>query len=170
MSFLGKMFGRRDGGGGETPEFQAFLEASLEGLRVQTGAHQGTWHLGEEERWDLSQDGGELVFTFPDTTARAAAQIIGSFDGRAGTWLWAWANPSISASLARDSTRVREYGLEHRIRRLTEPTWPAEEMDGWRMAALANRLCRSNGVYRGPAGAAFVFFTFGEVRLERKAR
>jgi hypothetical protein len=41
-------------------------------------------------------------------------------------------------------------------------------MDGWHMAALANRLCERNGVYRGPAGTTFVFFTFGQVQLSKK--
>jgi hypothetical protein len=167
MSLFKKLFGQKDGDG-ETPEFKALLEGSMEGLRLQTEAHQGTWRLGKSERWDYSQDTGELVFTFPDMVVHARAQIIGSFDSREGSWMWGWANTSIADSLTRDSVRVREYGEQHRIRRLTTPTWSGEEMDGWHMAALANRLCETNGVYRGPAGATFVFFTFGEVQLTKR--
>ncbi len=167
MSVFTKLFGRKDDNG-ETPEFTAFVDGSMEGLRLQTEAHQSTWRFGKSERWDFSQDTGELVFTFPDMIVRAPAQIIGSLDSREGTWMWAWANSSISDSLARDSARVREYGEQHHIRRLTTPTWPGEEMDGWHMAALANRLCESNGVYRGPASTTFVFFTFGQVQLTKK--
>jgi len=36
------------------------------------------------------------------------------------------------------------------------------------MAALANRLCETNGVYRGPAGSTFVFFTFGEIEISQR--
>ena len=79
--------------------------------------------------------------------------------------MWGWANPSIDQSLARDSARVRSYGEQHQIRRLTTPTWPATELDGWHMAALANRLCKSNGAFRGPAGTTFVFFTFGTIQI-----
>jgi hypothetical protein len=167
MSIFKKLFGKKDGDG-ETPEFQAFIEGSMEGLRLQTEAHQGAWHFGEEERWDFAQDTGEIVFTFPDTVVRAPAQIIGTFDSEAGTWMWAWGNSSISDSLTRDSVRAREYGRQQGIRRLTSASWPGEEMDGWHMAALANRLCETNGVYRGPAGATFVFFTFGEVQISKK--
>lgn len=109
------------------------------------------------------------MFTFSDLIATAPAQIIGSFDSRAGDWLWGWANESLDASLTQDSSRVREYGTQHQIRRLTMTSWPATEIDGWHMAALANRLCESNGVYRGPAGSTFVFFTFGEVQLSKKS-
>src|SRR5580765_4362823 len=154
MSIFNKLFGKNEGDG-ETPEFKALLEGSMEGWRLQTEAHQGTWRFGKSERWDFSQDTGELVFAFTDMVVRTPAQIIGSFDGQEGSWMWAWANSSLSDSLKRDSVRVREYGEQHHIRRLTTATWPAEEADCWRMAALANRLCESNGVYRGPAGTAF---------------
>src|SRR5262249_49897535 len=142
---------------GETPEFKAFIEASMEGLRLQTEAHQGTWGLGKSQRWDFSLDTGELVFSFPDMVVRAPAQVIGTFDSEEGSWMWAWANPSIPEALARDSIRVQEYGEQRSIERLTTPSWPGDEMDGWRMAALANRLCESNGVYRGPAGPTLVY-------------
>lgn len=164
MSIFKKILGQKDDGG-ETPEFKAMLAGSMEGLRLQTEAHQGTWRLGKSERWDFSQDTGELLFTFPDLLVRAPAQIIGSFDSQQNSWIWGWANTSIAESLPRDSARVREYGEQHHIRRLTTPSWPGEEIDGWHMAALANRLCETNGVYRGPAGTTFVFFTFGDIQL-----
>jgi hypothetical protein len=167
MSIFKMLFGRKDGEG-ETPEFKALIEGSMEGLRLQTAAHQGTWRFGKSERWDFSQDTGELMFTFPDMIVRAPAQIIGSFDSREGNWMWGWANSSIAESLIRDSVRVREYGEQHHIRRLTTGAWPAQEMDGWNMAALANRLCETNGVYSGPAGTTFVFFTFGQVQLGKR--
>jgi hypothetical protein len=167
MSIFNKLFGKKDDDG-ETPEFKALLEGSMEGLRLQTAAHQGTWRFGKSERWDFSQDTGELVFTFPDMIVRAPAQIIGSFDSQDGSWMWAWANSSIADYLTRDSVRVREYGKQHHIGRLTTASWRGDEIDGWRMSAFANRLCETNGVYRGPAGATFVFFTFGEVQLTKK--
>src|SRR5262249_28736470 len=105
---------------------------------------------------------------FPDMIVRAPAQIIGSFDSEAGSWMWAWANSSIAASLTRDSLRVREYGEQHQIRRLITGTWPAEELDGCHRTALANRLYASNRVSRGPGGGAFVFFTFGQVQMTKR--
>jgi hypothetical protein len=41
--------------------------------------------------------------------------------------------------------------------------------EAWSFAAVANRLVEGNGVYRGPAGSAYVFFTFGPVSLEKGA-
>ena len=167
MSIFKNLFGQKDDTG-ETPEFKAFLDGSMEGLRLQNQAHQDTWGLGKAVRWDFAQTTGELIFTFPDKTVRSPAQIIGSFNSQAGSWLWAWANLSILDPIKRDAIKVKEYGEQHNIKRLTTAKWQAAESDCWHMAALACRLCKSNGVYRGPAGATFVFITFGEVQLCRQ--
>ena len=169
MSIFKKLFGgSKPDDGGETPEFKAMLEASMEELRVKTAGHQGGWRFGKSKRWDLDQERGDLIFTFDDgVVATCPAQIIGSFDGADGSWLWAWANPSIADSLKRDSLRVRDYGQEHKIARLTSAEWSCAEADAWNMAALACKLCASQGVYRGPAGTAFVFISFGQVKLSK---
>ncbi len=167
MSIFSKIFGQKSSDG-ETPEFKALLDGSMEGLRLQSQTHQNVWGFGKAERWDFAQETSELIFTFPDKVVRAPAQIIGSFNGQDGSWLWAWANPSLLDPIKRDSIKVREYGEQHKIQRLITAKWPAEESDGWNMTALASRLCGSNGAYRGPAGATFVFFTFGEIQLAKR--
>lgn len=166
VNIFQKLFGKAENGG-ETPEFKAFLNASVAGLQLQTDAHQNIWGLGRSERWSLSMDAGELVFNFPNMVARTPAQIIGTYDSADGSWLWAWANPSIPESLTRDARKVQDYGVEHQIHRLTARKWKAGESDGWQMTALACRLCAANGAYRGPAGSTFVFITFGEVQLSK---
>ncbi len=171
MSVFKRLFGRATHAesDGEPPEFATLIEGSMEGLRLQTEGHQRLWHFGEEEQWDLDQNSAQLVFTFADKVVRAPAQIIGTFDSQASTWMWAWANRSVVESLKRDSLRVLEYGRQQGIPRLTTEKWQGNEVDGWRMAALANRICGSNGAYRGPAGTTLVFMTFGEVQLTKRA-
>ena len=83
------------------------------------------------------------------------------------SWLWGWANPSIPDALKRDALRVREYGQQQEIARLTLEEWLGTEADAWSMAALACNLCGAQGVYRGPAGSAFVFINFGQVVLSK---
>lgn len=170
MSLIKKLFGGSSerANDGEPPEFAALLEGSMEGLQLQTEAHQSTWQFGQEEQWNFDQDSGELVFTFSDKIAKAPAQIIGTFDGQTSTWMWAWANPSIAESLKTAAQRVLDYGKQHGIARLTTAKWTAEETDGWQMTALANRLCSSNGAYRGPAGTTLVFMTFGDIQLTNR--
>jgi hypothetical protein len=169
MGIFNKLFGR--GGAkntAETPEFNALLETSMEELRLKTAGHQSGWRFGKSKRWDLDQSRGDLIFTFDDgVIATCEAQILGSFDTESGTWLWAWANPSLEDALKQDSLRVRQYGEQHAIARLTSAEWPCTEADGWAMAALGCKLCGAQGVYRGPAGTSFVFIAFGDVRLSK---
>ena len=158
------------GNGAEPPEFKRLLDASMEELRLKTIAHQG-WGFGKADRWSLDMSRGDLIFTFNSgMIATCPSQIVGSFDTESGTWLWAWANPSIPDPLKRDSVRVRDYGLEHHLDRLTSAEWAGTEEDAWPMAALACKLCQAQGVYRGPAGTAFVFMSFGEVKLSGKRK
>ncbi len=157
-----------NGNGGETPEFKMLLAKSLEELRLKTVGHQKGWGLGKANRWGLDQSSGDLFFTFEEgVVATCPAQIVGSFDSADGSWLWGWANPSIEDSLKRDALRVRNYGQQQNIARLTSAEWPCTEEDAWSMAALACKLCDAQGVYRGPAGTAFVFITFGQVELTK---
>jgi len=164
--FLRRLFGRR---GGESQSFVDFVDGSVEGLQLQTTMHSGAWHLGEEKHWSVDQELGQIVFTFPEMVVRAPVQVVGTLDTKAGTWMWAWANSSVAETLRRDSMRVRAYGESHGIRRLVDATWPAVELDGWRMTALAARLAGSNGAYRGPMGMTYIFMTFGEVSLKKTA-
>jgi hypothetical protein len=159
------VFGNGGGNGVKIAEFQLLLDASMEELRLKTMAHQQGWGFGKAARWDLDQSRGDLIFTFDKVLATCPAQIIGSFDTADDSWLWAWANPSIDEPLKRDSLRVKEYGQQQQIDRLTSAEWSGDEDDAWEMAALACKLCQAQGAYRGPAGTAFVFMTFGEVTL-----
>jgi hypothetical protein len=156
--------------GGETPAFNTLLDTRIEELRVKIMCHQAGWGLGKATRWSLDQSRGDLLLTFDDgVVATCPAQIVGSFDGADGSWLWGWANPSIADSLKRDSLRVRDYGRQQQIARLTTAEWACTEAGAWSMAALACKLCEAQGVYRGPAGTAFVFISFGTVELSWKS-
>ena len=44
---------------------------------------------------------------------------------------------------------------------------PFLEDDAWTFTAVAARLGNANGAYRGPAGTALVFMTFGEIELKK---
>jgi Family of unknown function (DUF6882) len=150
-------------------DFSTLQKMSVEELALKTQAHKEAWGLGKIERWDLSQDTGELVFSLPDgIKAVCPAQIIGTYNSLDQTWLWAWANPSINEKLRADALKVRKYGEERHIDRLTKSKWKGTEDDAWAMAALAVKLCGEQGAYRGPAGTTYVFIAFGEIKLSRK--
>jgi hypothetical protein len=134
-------------------DFPTLQKMSIEELQLKTRGHVVTWGLDRISRWDLDQDTGELAFSFDDGfKAVAAAQIIGTYNSEDHTWLWAWANPSVDDALKKDALKVRKYGEEHHVERLTKAKWVGTEEDAWAMTALAVKLCEEQGAYRGPAG------------------
>ncbi len=127
-------------------------------------AHQ-TWGLGTADRWGLDQRTGVISWTFPHGWASAPAQIIASYNPSAGSWLWSWANQSILPGLARDSHAVREWGAANGVAVLTQPKVDADDETAASLAALAVRITRATGFYRGTGAAAIPIITFGVITL-----
>ena len=151
------------------PDFATLQKMSTEELKMKTDAHINIWGLDRIERWDLNQGSGDLVFSLRDNMkAVAPAQIIGTYNTEDKTWLWAWANSSIEDKLKIDALKVRKYGEDHHIDKLTQRKWTGTEDDAWAMVALAVKLCEKQGAYRGPAGPTLVFISFGPVALSKK--
>ena len=166
MGLFGRIFGG-DKGSADPPALRQEIEKAKNGLAAVTAAHDGTWHLGEAD-WSLDQEVGNLVFTTPQgMQAVAPAQIIGTYNTQDGTWLWGWDHPSVEPPLARDAQKMLAYGQERSYAKLTTRKLKITEDEAWGLTALAFMVCGANGAYRGPAGTALVFMTFGEVKLSK---
>ncbi|WBO68760.1 DUF6882 domain-containing protein [Streptomyces camelliae] len=133
-------------------------------IRQLAQAHM-TWGLGTADRWDLDQTTGLITWTFPDRSATAPAQILGSYSPRAGSWMWAWANPSILPEMSRDARSLRDWGEAHGHHAFTRAKFDADEQAVSTLVAIAVRATRATGFYRGPGGNASVIITFGPVTL-----
>jgi hypothetical protein len=165
------LFGRIFGGGKARPAYPADLQSQIEramaGLQVQTAAHDGLWQIGQAA-WSVDQTQGTITFTSPKgLRATAPVKIVGSYDTRDDTWLWAWENPSIEPALTEHARKVQAYGHEKGYDVLTTPQFTCLEEQCWELTALACMLAEAQGAYRGPAGTAMVFMTFGQVRLTK---
>jgi len=63
------------------PDFPTLQKVAIEELKLKTDAHRAVWGLDHIQRWDLSQDAGELVFSLTGgMKATAPAQIIGTYN------------------------------------------------------------------------------------------
>jgi hypothetical protein len=145
-----------------------FIQQSVEGLRTQTAVHAVTWHLGEEANWAADQDAGRIRFTFSDgTVAEGEFQIIGTYNTVDGTFLWGWDHPSVAEPLSKHASLAKEFGEKHGLANYTDRKVECSEDDAWEFAAVAARLANANGAYRGPAGTALVYMTFGAIKLRK---
>ena len=165
------LFQRIFGGANKRRAYPAGLETQIEravnGLRTMTAAHDGMWQISEAA-WNVNQDEGTITFDSPKgMRRRQQVQIIGTYNTQDGTWLWGWDNPSLEAPLTEHARKVRAYGQEKGYDILTMRKLVCPEDQCWELAALACMLCNAQGAYRGPAGTARVFMTFGNVTLSK---
>ncbi|WP_393054800.1 DUF6882 domain-containing protein [Streptomyces sp. LN549] len=124
-----------------------------------------SWGLGSADRWGLDQRTGLITWSFPDKTATAPAQILASFSPSSGSWLWAWANESILPEMSRDARGVRDWAEAHGHHSLTRPKADVDEQAAATLAALAVRITKATGFYRGPGANSVAVITFGPVTL-----
>ncbi|WP_406088933.1 DUF6882 domain-containing protein [Streptomyces sp. NBC_01013] len=124
-----------------------------------------SWGLGSADSWGLDQRTGLITWTFPEKTATAPAQILAGFSPSSGSWLWAWANESVLPEMSRDARTVRDWGEEHGHHALAQPKVDADEQAAATLAALAVRITRATGFYRGPGASSAAIITFGPVTL-----
>lgn len=155
----------------ETFEFETFVEASVEGLKIQTASHDATWGLGDAETWSVNQDTGELTWIFGEgKVAVAPVQIIGTYNPDDGTFMWGWDHPSVDPALQESARLVKALGEEHSIPRFTQQKITiSDESEAWEFVAVANRLANSNGGYRGDSGGPLVFMTFGKLSVSTES-
>lgn len=144
----------------------AVVERSMARLQAMTAAHDASWGLGRAD-WQADLNQGTLSFITPGLRATCAAQVVGTYNTQNGSWLWGWGHPSVPAALAVDAGRVRAFAAEYQLSELLTPQLTCSEHDAWAFTALAAQLGNAQGAYRGPAGTALVFFTFGDVTLSQ---
>ncbi len=149
----------------DNPDLSTLLLEGQDMIGRLAQAHAHAWGLGTADQWALDQGTGRITWTFPDRTATAPAQILGSHSPGAGSWLWAWANDSIIPEMSRDAAAVRDWGEAHGHAALTTPKLVADEEQAATLAALALRISGASGFYRGAGSGSTPFITFGPVTI-----
>lgn len=134
------------------------LQTKLDYLKEQ-------YELSEHERWDWSQETGEIVFSNAGVPAVIARiQFVGSISTVSNTWLWSWSNSNLNPNISLDLPAVRTFGETEDFAALTVPLWPAEEVDGWEMTAIATKVLNAQGAYRTPGETGFTYMLLDDVR------
>jgi len=176
MGFFGRLFGGGDKGGNTGgaalatagTDYRTLVEQAMAELQLRTQAHCNLWHLDEAEDWAADQSAGTITFTTATMTVTAPMQIVGTYNTANGTFMWGWDHPSVQPPLRKHAERVREYGQQNGVAALTTRVVECTEAEAWEFAAVACKLNGAQGAYRGPAGTALVFMTFGEVQLTKR--
>ena len=98
------------------PKFVTLVTAAHQYLSARQEELKADFGLSWRERWDWDSNRGQIVFSDAGVArVIAKAQLVGSVSKKTGTWLWAWANPSIEEHQHRDLNEVRRFGEQHDI-------------------------------------------------------
>jgi hypothetical protein len=138
--------------------FEDLVEAATDYLKDRQARLEQEYSLGKWPRYDWSQGTRQLVFSDGGKPKVVAdIQFVGSVSTRSDTWLWAWANDTVTPDLHEAVLKVRQHGAVHGLPHLTTAKWRATEVDGWEMTSIAAFLLLAEGAYRSPDGNGFTF-------------
>lgn len=138
-------------------DFDSLSERSYEYLEAKQAASQKDFQIGTYERFDWDQEKMQLIWSdagVPKVIAKI--QFVGSISTKSNTWLWSWANPTVSTTLSETMTSVGDYGHTNGFIKLTDEKWAADEVDGWQMTAIAAYLLNAHGAYRSSKDDGFL--------------
>jgi hypothetical protein len=123
--------------------FGFFLERNAE---MTSHYHFGQWATYV---WDM--DAATLTFSDKEQPrVVATVEFAGSYARVPKTWMWSWANPSMSGAVTGRMHKVREHGRTHDIVPLYADHWHAPETHAHEMTAVTAYLLGARGAYRVP--------------------
>ena len=150
-------------------DLEGTLERSIAELTLKQEANIEAWGLGSIERWDTDLDLGVIQFSNSDGfNVTGQVQVVGTYDGEEGSWLWAWDHPTVPEPLAQAAELTRQFGEMHGLGRYTTPMIRCTHDHAVEFMAVALHLSGGTGAYRGPFGdASFMYMTFSDVVITR---
>jgi hypothetical protein len=154
-----------------SPEADQYLAKAMKEFDAKQDALNREWHFDDYKQWGFDQLSGVFRLEFADGTEfQADGQILGSYAAATESWQWAWHNPYVDPSIARDSKTVKELGerlgLSYAATGMVPV--PSEEFVSY-LCAIGLKATGSLGVFRGAAGPIEVMILLKNPRLVKKA-
>jgi hypothetical protein len=145
-----------------------YLSEARASLEQQISKQTSSWHLGEAQTWTANFLEGTLRFRAGEAhVGTAKIQVIGSYNKTDRSFTWGWDHPAATSEpLRQHALLVLAWGRKADMPALINRKVPCTEQEAWNFAALANRLAKTDGVFRGPSGTAWIFMTLSDVRIE----
>lgn len=153
------------------PTYDAIIATSTNEAQLAAMLHKNDWRLGEETSWQLDQQSGHFMWLFENGDfALASIQVIGSYNAKEKSFLWAWDHPSILPALQKYSRSVKAFGKANSTKELTKNRITCDEKRAWELTALAMKINKAVGTYRVEIKPNIsLFLNFGDVQLTTAA-
>ncbi len=154
-----------------SPEADKVLGAAVKEFEQKQAKLDADWGFDSYKQWGFDQLSGTFRLEFEEgDQVHADGQILGSYASNNGSWEWAWNNPFVDASMARDSRLVKEEGERLGISFLhTGPIEvPSDQFLSY-LCAVGVKFSGSVGAFRGTAGPIDVVILLKNPRRVKKA-
>ena len=150
-------------------EFEKLISESTDALRRKQAALEERFGLGTYARWHHDGEAGTLTFSNDDGAdiVEARTTEIGTYSLNSRTWMWAWANNSVTDAQRAKSARLKGLFDVTGMRLFHEAHFDADEFLAWELAALGVHHLNSLGCYRGPVRHLWVFLSIDDVAMRR---
>jgi uncharacterized protein DUF6882 len=150
----------------EPGQFSKFRHKAVHELMDLNELCEKEYRISSWPKWEYDLDRGTLAFTQDDVPkVLASIQVVGTTSISSGTWLWGWANESLTLKVTTQLAKVRAFGKAENISELTNAELPDDEYLGWEMTAVAAKLLGAKGAYRCPGKNGFVYVVYSSIRF-----
>jgi len=148
-----------------TADYLKFRDETCKAFKESSDKVNAEFKLGEYDRWDFSQDTGQLVFSNQGVKKVIAdVQVAGDWTAK-NSWMWGWNNDSIRAPLKKEMFKVRDFGKEKNYYELITPEFPVIDPDyAWSLTAVAGGVIKAKSAYRGQNGTGYIYFLITDLR------
>ena len=152
-------------------EFEEFMARCVADAQRKNDALDAEHGLHSFARWDDDGDRQTLLFTNPGEVDALEAKVtsIGSYSLKTHTWMWAWANESLTDAAREKASLLKRLFDRTGMRVFTDPHVDCDEYLAWELAAAAVDELGSLGCYREPVGHLWIFVSIDAIAAVRRA-
>jgi hypothetical protein len=149
-------------------QFSVYRHEAVHELMRLNELCEEQFRISSWPRWDYDFERGTLTFSQDDVPkVRASIHVIGTTSISGKTWMWGWANESLSANVTKAVARVRAFGEAEDIDELKAAELPDDEYLGWEMTAVAAKVLGAKGAYRCPGKNGFVYVAYSSIGFSK---
>ena len=152
-------------------QFEEFIARCVADAQRKADALDAEHGLHSFARWDDDGDRQTIIFSNPGEADALEAKItsIGSYSLQTQTWMWAWANGSLTNDAREKASKLKGLYDRTRMRIFTDAHVDCDEYLAWELAAAAVDELGSLGCYREPVGHLWIFVSIDAVAAIRRA-
>ncbi|MBA2937418.1 hypothetical protein HZF08_03810 [Paenibacillus sp. CGMCC 1.16610] len=139
-------------------QFDEYLELCYENLQKKQEILLTEYGLGNFQEYWYDQETSKIQFKNEGKVMLEFSVVfIGSWSSESNTWMWAWANNSMTDQTRAQSSALKEIESITGIGIFTKQCFNCDEAMAHELTAFSVEHLKANGMYISPDGKSHVF-------------